>query len=153
MELDLPEFNHGWNDPLGIVLYKSAERRYNIIVETEPKEGRSMDREFTPEDLSKNKTMAALGYIVFFVPLLMCRNSKVGKYCANQGLILLVLMVLVSILGNIFAAIPFIGWLFTIAANLVSFALFCVGIVCFAQMMTHENVVELPYVGGFKLLP
>lgn len=112
-----------------------------------------MDREFTPEDLSKNKTMAALGYIVFFIPLLMCKDSKVGKYCANQGLILLVLMILVSILGNIFAAIPFIGWLFTIAAGLVSFALFCVGIFCFAQMMTNENVIELPYVGGFRLLP
>jgi len=112
-----------------------------------------MDREFTPEDLEKNKTMAALGYIVFFVPLLMCKDSKAGRYCANQGLILLVLMVLVSILGSIFAAIPLIGWLFTIAANLVSFALFCVGIVCFAQMMTHENAVELPFVGGFRLLP
>ena len=112
-----------------------------------------MDREFTPEDLQKNKTMAALGYIVFFIPLLTCKDSKVGRYCANQGLILLVLMVLVSILGKIFAAIPLIGWLFTIAASLVSFALFCVGIICFAQMMTHENVIELPYVGSFRLLP
>ena len=112
-----------------------------------------MDREFTPEDLAQNKTMAALGYIVFFIPLLKCRDSKVGRYCANQGLILLVLMVLVSVLGNIFSMIPFIGWLFTLAASLVSFALFCVGIVCFAQMMTNDNVVELPYVGGFRLLP
>ena len=112
-----------------------------------------MDREFTPEDLRKNKTMAALGYIVFFIPLLTCKDSKLGRYCANQGLILLVLMILVSILGNILAVIPFLGWLFTLISGLVSFALFCVGIVCFAQMMTHENVVELPYVGSFRLLP
>jgi len=112
-----------------------------------------MDREFTPDDLQKNKTMAALGYIVFFIPLLKCKDSKVGRYCANQGLILLVLMVLVSILGNIFSAIPFIGWLFTLAGSLVSFALFVVGIICFAQMMTNDNVVELPFVGGFRLLP
>ena len=97
--------------------------------------------------------MAALGYIVFFIPLLKCKDSKVGKYCANQGLILLVLMVLVSILGNIFSAVPFIGWLFTLAASLVSFALFVVGIVCFAQMMTNNHPVELPFVGGFRLLP
>ncbi len=112
-----------------------------------------MDREFTPEDLAQNKTMAALGYIVFFIPLLRCKDSKVGKYCANQGLILLVLMVLVSILGKILSMIPFIGWLFTLAASLVSFALFVVGIICFAQMMTHENPVELPFVGAFRLLP
>lgn len=112
-----------------------------------------MDREFTPEDLQKNKTMAALGYIVFFIPLLKCKDSKLGRYCANQGLILLVLMVLVNILGNIFSIIPFIGWLFTLAGSLVSFALFVVGIICFAQMMTNDNVVELPFVGGFRLLP
>lgn len=112
-----------------------------------------MDREFTPEDLQKNKTMAALGYIVFFIPLLKCKDSKLGRYCANQGLILLVLMVLANILGNIFSIIPFIGWLFTLAGSLVSFALFVVGIICFAQMMTNDNVVELPFVGGFRLLP
>ena len=112
-----------------------------------------MDREFTPEDLKQNRTMAALGYIVFFIPLLKCGDSKLGKYCANQGLILLVLMVLVSILGRIMSVIPFIGWLFTLAAGLVGFALLCVGILCFVQLMTNDNVVELPFVGGFRLLP
>ena len=36
---------------------------------------------------------------------------------------------------------------------MVIFALFCIGILCFAQMMTNDRVVELPYVGGFRLLP
>jgi len=112
-----------------------------------------MDREFTAEDIAQNKTMAALGYIVFFIPLLKCADSKLGRYCANQGLILLVLMVLASILGRIFSIVPFIGWLFTLAGSLVSFALFVVGLICFAQMMTNENAVELPFVGGFRLLP
>ena len=82
-----------------------------------------MDRDFTQEDLEKNRTMAALGYIVFFVPLIRCGDSKVARYCANQGLILLVLMILVSILFNIFAIVPFIGWLFRLVGALVSFAL------------------------------
>lgn len=112
-----------------------------------------MDRDFEPEDLEKNRTMAALGYIVFFIPLIKCEDSKVGRYCANQGLILLVLIVLVSVLFNIFAIIPFIGWLFQLVGGLVSFALFCVGVLCFAQMMTNGRVIELPYVGGFRLLP
>lgn len=112
-----------------------------------------MDREFTPEDFEQNRTMAALGYIVFFIPLLKCGDSKLGRYCANQGLILLVLMVLVSILGRILSIIPFIGWLFTLASGLVGFALLCVGILCFAQLMTNSNAVELPFVGGFRLLP
>ena len=113
----------------------------------------NVDRDFTQEDLEQNRTMAALGYIVFFIPLIKCGDSKVGRYCANQGLILWVLMVLVSVLFNIFAIVPFIGWLFTLVGGLASFALFCIGIVCFAMMMTDGRVTELPYVGGFRLLP
>ena len=112
-----------------------------------------MDREFTPEDFEKNRTMAALGYIVFFIPLIKCKDSKLGRYCANQGLILLVLIVLVLILFNIFGIIPYIGWIFRLIGGLVAFALFCVGILCFAQVMTNDRVIELPYVGFFRLLP
>ena len=112
-----------------------------------------MDREFTPEDLEQNRTMAALGYIVFFLPLLCCGKSKLGRYCANQGLLLFVLMVLVRVLANILAAIPFIGWLFAVAGGLVCFALFCVGLLCFVQLMTSGKVIELPFIGSFRLLP
>ena len=112
-----------------------------------------MDREFAPEDLQKNKTMAALGYLAFFVPLIKCPDSKLGRYCANQGLILLVLIVLVNLLFGIFSIVPFIGWLFTIAGRLAGFGLLCVGLMCFLQLMTNDRVIELPYVGFFKLLP
>jgi len=112
-----------------------------------------VDREFTPEDLEKNRTIAALGYIVFFLPLICRADSKLGRYCANQGLILLVLMVLARVLADILAAIPWIGWLFATAGGLICFALFCMGLLCFVQMMTVGKVIELPYVGGFRLLP
>ncbi len=112
-----------------------------------------MDQDFTPEDFEQNRTMAALGYIVFFIPLIKCRDSKLGKYCANQGLILLALIVLVTILFNILGMIPLIGWLFKVIGGIISLALFCVGILCFAQLMTNDRVIELPYVGAFRLLP
>jgi uncharacterized membrane protein len=151
MEADLTRVNRRSTD--AFALRFTNRREESIIEEIHNEEERSMDREFTPEDLSKNRTMAALGYIVFFIPLMMCKDSKVGRYCANQGLILTVLMVLVSVLFKIFSIVPFIGWLFSLAGSLACFALFCVGLLCFVQMMTHDNVVELPYVGGFKLLP
>lgn len=112
-----------------------------------------MDREFSPEDFEQNRTMAALGYLAFFVPLIKCPDSKLGRYCANQGLILLVLIILVNLLFGIFSIVPFIGWLFTLVGRLLGFALLCVGIMCFLQLMTNDRVIELPYVGFFKLLP
>ena len=144
--------------------HRRKTRRFSAPSETKkrPASGRrkaqdkgdeEMDREFTPEDIEKNRTMAALGYIVFFLPLIRCGDSKLGRYCANQGLILLVLMVLVNLLCSIFSVIPAIGWIFTLIGGLAGFALLCVGILCFAQLMTNGRVIELPYVGGFRLLP
>ena len=112
-----------------------------------------MDREFTPEDFEKNRVYAGLGYIVFFVPLILCRNSKLGKYCANQGLLLLLAIVLVRALFGIFAGIPLIGWLFNVVGGLAGLALFVVGILCYMQLITNDRVIELPWVGAFRLLP
>lgn len=112
-----------------------------------------MEQEFSREDFEQNRSIAALGYIVFFLPLILRSDSKLGRYCANQGLILTVLILLVSILVHILSSIPLIGWLFALAGGLASFALFCIGVLCFARMMTNDHVTELPYVGGLRLLP
>ncbi|MBE5807843.1 MAG: hypothetical protein E7317_05835 [Clostridiales bacterium] len=112
-----------------------------------------MDRDFTREDMDENRALAGLGYIVFFIPLITCKGSKLGRYCANQGLILLILIVLVRVLFGVLGGIPFLGWLFRLAGGLAALALFVVGILCYVQLMTNDKVVELPYVGGFRLLP
>lgn len=75
-----------------------------------------MDREFTKADLRENRTAAAFGYLAFFVPLILCPKSKLGRYCANQGLLLLIVIVLVRLLFEVFSMIPWIGWLFQSSA-------------------------------------
>ena len=108
-----------------------------------------MDNEFTAEDLQQNSTKAALGYIVFFLPLILCKGSRVGRYCANQGLLLTVC----SLLCGILAGIPLLGWIFRIISGLACLGLFIVGLLCYIQMMTSKRVVQLPYIGGFRLIP
>ena len=110
------------------------------------------DRNFSSEDLARNRTWAALGYLVFFIPLLKCKNSKLGRYCANQGLILLILNVLVSALFGILGGIPLIGWLFLLAGRLACLVLVVVGLLCMIQLMTNDRVCELPLVGFIRLL-
>lgn len=62
---------------------------------------------FDPADIEKNKTMAGLAYLLFFIPLIACPDSAFGKFHANQGLLLLI----VAIGGNIvLGMIPLIGW-------------------------------------------
>lgn len=63
---------------------------------------------FDSADIEKNKTMAGLSYLIFFLPLIICPESQYAKFHANQGLLLLI----VSIAGNIIlGVIPIIGWI------------------------------------------
>lgn len=107
---------------------------------------------FTDEDWQTNKIKAGLGYIVFFLPLILCRDSKLGRHCANQGLILFIVSLLAGMVLGIFAGVPLLGWLFRLAARLVQFALFAVGVMCFVLLTSSGKAVELPVVGKIHIL-
>ena len=111
-----------------------------------------MIEEFSREDMQQNKIKAGLGYLVFFLPLILCKDSKLGRYCANQGLLLLIVSVLASGLMGILVGIPLLGWVFSLAARLVRFAMFLLGLLCFLQLTTNDRAVELPVVGSFRII-
>ncbi len=101
--------------------------------------------EFDAQDIEKNKTAAGLAYILFFLPLVMCPDSKYGKFHANQGLALLI----VSVVGTIvLSIIPIIGW--------ILLPLFGIAVMVFAIMGLINGfggkAKELPLVGKIKLL-
>ncbi len=81
---------------------------------------------FEQADIDKNKTIAGLAYIIFFLPLLVCPDSKYARFHANQGLLLLI----VAIAGNIILGIiPIIGWILMPLYALVIFALAIMGLI------------------------
>ncbi|HHU50056.1 MAG: DUF4870 domain-containing protein [Caldicoprobacterales bacterium] len=66
------------------------------------------DNIYSPEDIEKNKTMAGLAYLLFFLPLITCPESGYAKFHANQSL----LLTIAAILGYVvLTIIPFIGWI------------------------------------------
>ena len=70
--------------------------------------GATQENTYTPEDIEKNKTMAGLAYLLFFLPLIACPESRYAKFHANQALLLLI----TGIVGNvILGIIPVIGWM------------------------------------------
>ena len=110
--------------------------------------------QFTQEDIEANKAIAAVGCIpiLFWIPLVAKPDSAFGKFYANQGLILLicevVLSILSTILGKILAYIPFIGGLLggllVTVISLVQLAAFLLLLISALQGKARE----LPFVGG-----
>ena len=100
---------------------------------------------FDPADIEKNKTMAGLAYILFFLPLLVCPDSAYARFHANQGLTLLI----VSVLGSIvLRLIPFIGWLLSSVLSLAVLVFAVIGLL----NGLNGKAVELPIIGKYKLL-
>lgn len=99
---------------------------------------------FITEDIEKNKVIAAIAYIIFFLPLIICPDSPFGKFHANQGLLLLS----AAIVGNIVLGfIPVIGW---ILIPLLSIAVFIVGIMGLVNAATGK-AKEIPVIGKYRI--
>jgi len=96
-------------------------------------------------DIDKNKTMAGLAYLIFFLPLLACPDSQYGRYHANQGLVLLI----VSFAGSfILSIIPIIGWLLLPVFAFVVLVFAIIGLV----NGFGGKVKPLPLIGRFTIL-
>ncbi|NLJ96320.1 MAG: hypothetical protein GX321_04140 [Clostridiales bacterium] len=95
--------------------------------------------------MEKNKTMAGLAYLLFFLPLIACPDSKFGKFHANQSLLLL----LAAIGGNIILGlIPIIGWVLMPIYNLVILAFSILGLV----NGLGGKAKALPLIGQFTII-
>lgn len=103
------------------------------------------DDTYTAEDIEKGKTMAGLSYLLFFLPLVVCPESKYAKFHANQALLLLI----TAIAGNvILGIIPFIGWMLM--------PIFGIGILALAIMGLINGfggkAKRLPLIGKFTII-
>lgn len=108
--------------------------------------------EFDKRDIAENKDRAALGYLLFFLPLITCKDSKLGKFCANQGLLLLITYAVARLILGIFRNLFLIGFLFSIARFLISIALIALGVYMTVQLRSHGRITKLPYIGHYTLI-
>lgn len=115
-----------------------------------------MRARFPYSDYSKNRIIGGLGYVLFFLPLLLCPDSKYGRFCANQGLIglIAILLIMVSgwILNLIIGWIPLIGWLARFVIGLLRAVVSIVMIVYAVFAICNDDERELPLIGGYTIL-
>ena len=108
--------------------------------------------EFSREDVEAHRVWAALGYLLFFIPLIKNRKSELCRFCANEGLILLIVEVIISILFSIFAGIPLIGWLFKLVGRLLRLGVSLFGLLLTVELMANDKAFELPFIGHIRLI-
>lgn len=101
--------------------------------------------EFTKEDISSNKVISMLVYLMGFVgiiiALLASNTSKFAAYHVRQALkftVVEILMAIILVVGAIINIIPFLGWFIYILALLayvgLSGTFFVLKIICFFQI-------------------
>lgn len=113
-----------------------------------------------PADVEKNKIIAGLSYILFFLPLIACPESKFGRFHANQGLLLLIIGVgggiALSILQFILSIVLFfIIWQILSLFTLI-YSVFWIGVTVFAVLgfinAYKGTAKKLPLFGQFKII-
>ncbi len=100
---------------------------------------------YTSEDIEKNKVIAALAYLIFFLPLLAAQDSSYARYHANQGLLLFIL----GFGGNtILTIIPILGWILIPFFSLFVIILAVMGIL----NAVNGKAKDLPLIGQYRIL-
>lgn len=100
---------------------------------------------YTAEDIEKGKTMAGLSYLLFFLPLVVCPESKYAKFHANQALLLLI----AAIAGNIILSIiPIVGWMLIPIFGICILVLGVMGLI----NGFGGKAKRLPIIGKFTLI-
>ncbi len=114
--------------------------------------------EYTQEDINNNKIMAVLAYlgILVLIPIFAAKDSKFARFHSNQGLVLLICDIVVSIvLGIVTAIIAFIPYVGPILSGII-WAVIPIVLLVFAILgivnAVQGKAKELPIIGKFKIL-
>ena len=147
-KIDLKDLKEKVGDIAAAVKDKAndaAEEVKNQLNEAKAAEEAAVAEEFDPEDIKKNKLMSVLAYlgILVIIPILAAKDSKFARFHTNQGLILFISSIIVSLL----AYIPVIKW-FAWVVDILIFILAIMGIINAAK----GQVKELPVIGKYKIL-
>ena len=112
---------------------------------------------FDAKDIEKNKMMAGLGYIIFFIPMIVMNESKFARFHANQILLLLIPEVAVSIIGTILSTMLMASWSFGLAGLIglitVGFSI-AVGVVAIINMIAafRGDAKRVPFIGHITII-
>lgn len=109
--------------------------------------------EFDAADIEKNKWLSILSYlwILFFIPLLVAKDSRFARYHVNQGIVLAIGGIVTSVVASVLLLIPVIGVILGILFYIVDLAFLALTILGIYNVV-QGKAKELPILGKFRIL-
>ena len=98
-----------------------------------------------PDDIEKNRVYAALGYLIFFIPLVFADSSPFARFHCNQALINMLLSTIVAV---VLSFIPYAGVVLLIVQEVLCIVFAVRGMV----YALKGKAVGIPLVGWITLL-
>lgn len=119
-------------------------------------DGKDETNMYNIKDINDNKVIGGLAYFLFFLPLIASPNSKYGRFHANQGLILLITVILFGVIDAILTnVIVAVSWRLWFVASFINFVvwipLFIIGIIGLINGFTGK-AKSLPIIGKYKII-
>lgn len=115
-----------------------------------------MAKNFDSNDLKENSIYGGLGYVLFFLPLITRPKSEYGRYCANQGLIILiaqlVILIAFAILDAVVGWVPIVGWIIDVARKILHTVLALVTLYLTYLACFKSDAREVPYFGKYNII-
>ncbi len=109
---------------------------------------------FDTRDSEKNRLVGAIGYILFFVPLIVDGKSRYNRFCANQGalgwIVYAAVAIVFMVINFLVGWIPLIGWLIRLVGSLARLAIFAV-MALYGWNAYNGKAEKLPFIGDFEL--
>lgn len=118
---------------------------------------KNIKKAFEEKDIEKNKVMAGLGYIVFFIPMIVMNESKFARFHANQILLLLIPEVAVTVIGTVLSTMLIASFSFGLA-SLISFIMLAfsivIGVVAIINMIAafRGEAKRVPLIGHITII-
>ena len=92
-----------------------------------------------------------LAGILVLIPLFVAKESPFARFHCNQGIVLALAEVVLSLAAKIFGRLPLIGWIIKLVAGLGGIALLVFAIMGIINAI-NGRAKELPLVGGIRIL-
>ena len=114
---------------------------------------------FDPHDYEQHHLPGAVGYVLFFVPLVVNSKSPFCRFAANQGLLAFIAYLLASLgfglAGMILGWIPALGvllkWIVGAIATLVKLGILALA-AYYGWRAYNGDALAFPYIGGIQLI-